>query len=46
MDEKKYKPDTKGKLTKIAGDLRKVLGVRGPAPATSPREGGEGAKKP
>lgn len=30
MDEKKYKPDVKGKLTKVAGDLEKVLGVRGP----------------
>ena len=46
MDEKKYKPDVKGKLTKIAGDLQKVLGVRGPAPAASPSQGETPPKKP
>lgn len=46
MDEKKYKPDVKGKLTKIAGDLQKVLGVRGSAPTPPQKEGEEGSKKP
>ena len=46
MDEKKYKPDVKGKLAKIAGDLQKVLGVRGSTPAPPPAEGGKGSKKP
>jgi len=46
MDEKKYKVDTKGKITRMANDLSKVLGVRGSAPAAPPKEGGEGAKKP
>lgn len=46
MDDKKYKTDTKSKLTKIAGDLGKVLGVRGPAPAAPPAEGEKSSKKP
>jgi len=46
MDDKKYKTDTKGKLTKIAGDLQKVLGVRTPPPASSPSEGETPPKKP
>jgi hypothetical protein len=46
MDEKKYKPDTKGKITKLAGDLQKVLGVRTPTAPSSPSQGGESAKKP
>lgn len=46
MEDKKYKPDVKGKLTRIAGDLEKVLGVRGPAPAAPPPEGQGQPKKP
>lgn len=45
-DEKKYKVDTKGKITRMARDLQKVLGVRGSAPAPSPPEGEKGSKKP
>lgn len=36
MAEKKYKIDTKSKLTKVAGDLQKVLGARKPAPTSPP----------
>ena len=46
MEEKKYKPDIKGKLTKMADDLQKVLGVRKPAPAAPPPEGEVPPKKP
>ena len=46
MDREKYKVDIKGKLTKVAGDLQKVLGVRGPAPAKPPAEGETPPKKP
>jgi len=46
MAEPKYKIDTKGKLTKVATDLEKVLGVRRPAPAAPPAKGEGAAKKP
>jgi len=46
MDEKKYKTDTKGKITKLAGDLQKVLGVRGSTSAPPPAEGEVAPKKP
>ena len=46
MAREKYKIDIKGKLTRIAGDLQKVLGVRGSTPAPSPPEGEKGSKKP
>lgn len=32
MAEEKYKTKTKDKLTKLADDLSKILGVRQPAP--------------
>lgn len=46
MDKKKYKVDIKGRLTRTADDLQKVLGVRGSTPPPPPKEGGEGSKKP
>lgn len=46
MAEPKYKVNTKEKLTKIAGDLEKVLGVRKPAPAAPQKEGESAPKKP
>lgn len=46
MAEQKYKVDTKGKLTKVAEDLQKVLGVRGTAPPKRPAEGAAAPKKP
>jgi len=46
MAEPKYKINTKEKLTRVAGDLQKVLGVRGPAPAAPPAEGAAAPKKP
>jgi hypothetical protein len=46
MAEPKYKVDTKGKLTKVADDLQKVLGVRGSPGKPSPRPVGAPPKKP
>lgn len=46
MAEKKYKVDTKSKLTKVAGDLQKVIGARQPAPAAAQKEGSTPPKKP
>jgi hypothetical protein len=46
MAEPKYKINTKDKLTRVAGDLQKVLGVRGSAPAKTPAKGEVPPKKP
>jgi hypothetical protein len=45
MDQPKYKTDTKSKITRIAGDLEKVLGVRGSPPAKTPSRGEKPPKK-